>query len=238
MPSPKTEKFYQDILDIFLQNNIPFMIGGTYAFTAYTGIYRATKDLDIITTKSNCLKVLALLRKKGFAAELLNPVWIGKVYHDEDFIDIIFAERNDSYHVTSEWFGLTRTSRIFDRDILLMPVEYMISTKAYVQFRDKYDGSDITYLLLKYADTLDWKILTHHLKKHWQLLFAHLLLFTFVFPSESHHIPSWVMQEYKKMIQQLITHPPPQGKIIQGHLISYEYACAIKEWKYNPIRAL
>lgn len=235
MPSPKSEKFYQDILDILIQGNIPFMVGGTYAFNAYTGMSRETKDLDVITTKSNCLKILKLLRKQEYAAEMLDPVWIGKVYHDEDFIDLIFAERNGSYQVTSSWFDLAKPHRMFGRDVLLMPIEYMISTKVYVQFRDKYDGSDINYLLLKYATDIDWKVLTEQIGVHWQLLFAHLILFTFVFPSKSHTIPSWVMEKYIEEAKKIVTHPPPKGKVTQGQLISYEYVCAIQNWNYKPL---
>lgn len=233
MPSPKAEKFYQEILDILIAEKIPFMVGGTYAFTAYTGIMRETKDLDLITTKENTLKALQLLGEKGFATELLDPLWIGKIYHDDIFIDIIFAERNNIYQVTKPWFENPRFATVMHRKLQLMPLEYMISTKAYVAFREKYDGSDINYLLLQHATKINWDLLVARMKPDWQLLFMHLIMFMYVFPSAKETIPPWVIQKYVQKLQDFL---PIQvdKKITKGHLISYEYVYAIEKLGFVP----
>ena len=235
MQLTKAETFYSKVLDLLLASKIPFMIGGTYAFNSYTGITRETKDMDIITTKRYALQILKLVQKHGFGTELLNPVWIGKIYHDDYFMDVIFAERNNIYIVKPSWFDLVRKGIVLGRNVLLMPIEYMISTKAYVKFREKYDGSDINYLLLKYAKTIDWDVLTRQVAPHWQLLFAHLMMFAFVFPSRRKTIPDWVITNYIDQTKQFFAENPTDAKITLGHLISYEYAWAIDNWEYKPI---
>ena len=233
MSNSPAEIFYTEILDILLRSSIPFMVGGTYAFNAYTGITRATKDIDIITTKTYCLQILKLLQKKGFAVELLDDIWIGKVYHDDFFVDIIFAERNNVYQVKPSWFDLARPGTVLGKKVMLLPIEYMISTKVYVKFREKYDGSDINYLLLQYAKDIDWQVLTQQVAIHWQLLFVHLVMFGFVFPSARDTIPSWVIKKYSEQTQTFFSQTTTD-KITHGHLISYEYQWAINNWHYKP----
>lgn len=211
------------------------MIGGTYAFHAYTGIQRETKDIDLITTKTNCKKILSLFKKQGYATEILDAKWLGKIYHNDNFVDVIFAERNGIYKVKNSWFQLVRKGNVLGKIVPLMPLEYMISTKAYVKFREKYDGSDINYLLLQYAKEINWQVLTRQVSPHWQLLFAHILMFAFVFPSEKNSIPSWVVKLYLKKAHEYFSLSPPQERITRGHLISYEYAWAIEKWEYKPV---
>lgn len=235
MQSTQAEKFYHHVLDTLLASTIPFMVGGTYAFNAYTGMLRETKDIDLITTKANCKRILSLFRKQGYATEILDAMWIGKIYHKDNFVDVIFAERNGVYKVNNSWFELIRKGQVLGREVPLMPIEYMISTKVYVQFREKYDGSDINYLLLQYAKEIDWITLTRQIAPHWQLLFAHLLFFTFVFPSKRNTIPSWVIKMYIRNLQECFSQPPPNTRITKGHLISYEYAWAINQLDYQPL---
>lgn len=235
MDTKQAEKFYRHVLDVLKKSAIPFMVGGTYAFNAYTGITRETKDIDLITTKANCKRILSLFKKEGYATELLDPVWIGKIYHNDNFVDVIFAERNGIYKVKNSWFELARSGKVLGRKVDLMPLEFMISTKIYVKFREKYDGSDINYLLLQYAKKINWHVLTRQVATHWQLLFSHLLMFAFVFPSEKNAIPPWVIKNYLKKTQDYFSQPPLNLHITRGHLISYEYSWAIDKWDYKPV---
>lgn len=229
----QAEAFYQTVLDVLIQAGIPFMVGGTYGFCAYADMTRASKDLDIFVTKKDHKKILTLLRKADFATELLDPMWIGKVYHEEAFVDIIFAERHGLYSVDTTWLTHAHKKTVLGRKVLLMPLEQIIRTKCYVEFRDKYDGSDIAILLLLYGKELDWQWLVDSIDKHWQLLFAHLLNFTFIFPRERNSIPHWVIQKYTKATEDLFATPVNKKKITKGLLISYEYAIAIEKWGYK-----
>lgn len=47
LDSPESEAFYADAIRELLRVRIPFLVAGTFAVSAYTGISRATKDLDI-----------------------------------------------------------------------------------------------------------------------------------------------------------------------------------------------
>lgn len=61
----RAEEFYGMLIDLLLESKVPFMIGGTYAFTAYTGIERTTKDMDFCCTFEDYPKILRIISEAG-----------------------------------------------------------------------------------------------------------------------------------------------------------------------------
>jgi hypothetical protein len=57
-PSVEAEAFYAAALRELEKFGVPFLLGGTYAVSAYTGITRATKDLDIFCKPGDCARIL------------------------------------------------------------------------------------------------------------------------------------------------------------------------------------
>ncbi len=217
------------------------MVAGTYAFTAYTGIERPTKDFDIMTAHEDYPALLKAATEAGYRTELLDPNWIAKIYQDresEPFVDIVFSERNGLHRVSSSWFPHTRTGKVLEREVALMPVEEMIRSKAYIQFKDKYDGADVIHLILLYGKSLDWQFLLTSMNPHWQLLFAHILNFCFVYPSERDAIPQWVINELVSRTQREFSTAPPEEKISRGLLISSQYSVGIEKWGFKPVHKL
>jgi hypothetical protein len=52
-PSALAEAFYAEAVHELSKLGLPFLLAGTYALSAYTGITRATKDLDILCKPSD-----------------------------------------------------------------------------------------------------------------------------------------------------------------------------------------
>jgi hypothetical protein len=49
---------------------LPFLFAGTYALSVYTGIVRATKDLDILCKPSDYPRILQRFKSLGYAVEI------------------------------------------------------------------------------------------------------------------------------------------------------------------------
>ena len=58
-PPPEAEDFYRESLGLLAESGIPFMLSGTYAVSAYTGIVRPTKDLDVFCKAGDYPSILA-----------------------------------------------------------------------------------------------------------------------------------------------------------------------------------
>src|SRR6266487_4962667 len=90
-PSALAEAFYAEALRELSKLGLPFLLAGTYALSAYTGITRATKDLDILCKPSDYPRILDRFKSLGYAIEVEDERWIAKIFRSEHFFDVIFA---------------------------------------------------------------------------------------------------------------------------------------------------
>src|SRR5262249_8250122 len=98
-PSTEAETFYAEVLAELANFGVPFLVAGTYAVRAYTGITRATKDLDIFCKPSDGARILAHFKELGYAIEVEDERWLGKVFKGPYFFDVIFASWHGSMPV-------------------------------------------------------------------------------------------------------------------------------------------
>jgi hypothetical protein len=67
---------------------VPYVVSGAFALQVHTGIWRATKDLDLFLTPEDVPAALRCLRKNGFRCEVKDPVWLHKAHRHGFFIDL------------------------------------------------------------------------------------------------------------------------------------------------------
>jgi hypothetical protein len=175
-------------------SRVPFLVAGAYALFEYTGIFRDTKDLDLFLRERDLFDAFRVLEDAGFRAELTDPVWLGKAWQGEWFVDLIFSSGNGLAVVDDLWFANGRPGRVMDVEVLLAPPEEMIWSKSFVLERERYDGADVNHLLHACGGTLDWERLLLRFDRYWEVLFSHLLLFQFAFPASRSIVPAWVIE--------------------------------------------
>jgi hypothetical protein len=234
---PKTCEFYRMAMQALNEAQIPFLVGGAYAFQRYTGISRHTKDFDIFVKPEDSERVLELLGQNGCETEMTFSHWLGKAYCGDLYVDVIFRSGNGVAEVDDEWFDNAMSDDVLGIPVKLSPAEEMIWTKAFVQERERYDGADIAHLLRAWSEKMDWKRLLRRFGPYWRVLFGHLVLFGFVYPGERDKVPTWVMNELMGRLQRELAKPAPKTRITRGTLISrQQYLIDIDEWDYKDIR--
>ena len=139
--APGTFRFYQHALRIMTASRVPYLVGGAYGFACYTGIARHTKDLDLFVRRQDIDATLAAFRAGGYKAEIVFAHWLGKAYHDGDFVDIIFNSGNGACPADDSWFEHAVPGIVLGHHVQLMPVEEMIWQKAYIMERERYELS-------------------------------------------------------------------------------------------------
>jgi len=234
---PRTLQFYRRVLRELTEAGIDFLVGGGYAFERYLGIGRLVKDLDLFLRADDVQKALEHLRQHlGCDTELTFPHWLGKVRKRGNHVDFIFNAGNGVCSVDDDWFNYAVPSRVLDVPVLLCPVEEMIWSKAFVMERERYDGADVAHLLHACAGSLDWDRLRQRFGKHWRILFAHLTLFGFIYPSERRRIPEAVMRECMRLLEHEMRHATSR-KICRGTLTSRaQYLVDLELWGYEDAR--
>jgi len=229
-------RFYRRVLRELNAAGIEFVVGGGYALERHLGIGRPTKDLDLFLRAGDAHAALDHFRTLGFAAELAFPHWLAKIMRRDDQVDLIFNAGNGVCPVDDDWFRNAVPSRVLGVPVALSPVEEMIWSKAFVMERERYDGADVLHLLNACAETLDWSRLTRRFGRHWRVLFAHLTMFGFVYPSERRRIPEEVMRQCAHFLD-LELRCAPVRRICRGTLTSRaQYLVDIERWGYEDAR--
>lgn len=219
---PAILAFYRQVLQSLNAANLPFLVGGAYAFNHYAHINRLTKDLDLFIRRGDFERISEALLTFGYETELTHPHWLGKIHFQDTYIDLIFSSGNGVAIVDDAWFEHAGEAEVLGIPVRICPAEEIIWSKAYVMERERYDGADIVHLLHACGKQLDWPRLLGRFGPHWRILLSHLTLFGFIYPSYRDCIPVWVMDELIGKLRQECHAPPPQENICQGTLLSRE----------------
>ncbi len=224
-------------IDRFTETGVSFLVGGAYAYGAYTGIYRDTKDLDLFVRKSDALHALEVLEKDGWRTERTHEVWLYKAFKGEWFVDIIFSSGNGIAAVDDEWFEYASTGSVFDREVLLVPPEEMIWSKAFVLERERFDGADVAHIFHGCARRMDWVRLLRRFDRYWEVLLAQVMLFRFAYPCQRNAIPDQVMFLLIERARESVREGDWTERICRGDLLSsVNYEVDVRDWGYTSGR--
>lgn len=233
----RAHAFYLRTLALLADAGIPFLVGGAYALTYYTGIERHTKDLDVFVRREHYGDVERALAGAGIPTELTFPHWLGKASCEHGEIDVIFSSGNGLSEVDAAWFENSAVGPVLGVEVRVCPPEEMIWSKAFITERERYDGADIMHLLLACAERLDWRRLLERFDGHWRVLFSYLGLFGFVYPSERARIPAWVMSDLIERLSRELHAPPSTRRVCQGTLLSrQQYLTDVGQWGFEDAR--
>ena len=233
---PDADQFYADGLRLLADSGIPFLVAGTFAVNCYTGINRATKDLDIFCKAGDFPRILLHCKERGLETAIEDERWLAKVKRDGCFFDVIFSSPSAVITVTDHWLQESHPAEIYGVPVQLTPPTEMIWSKALLQNRHRYDGADIAHLILRQHERIDWKRLLTHMEQYWEVLLIHLLNFRFIYPSERNTIPRWLMDELLLRTQRQADLPLPQTKVCRGRLFSPDdYRIDISEWGFADV---
>lgn len=233
----EAQEFYRRVMDTLQAGGIDFLVGGAYAFTPYTGIERSTKDFDVFVRQSESTRALDVLRDAGLQTELTFPHWLGKVFHDRDFMDIIFNSGNGVTPVDEGWFTHAAHGEVLGLQVKLAPAEEMLWSKSFVMERERYDGADVIHILRSRAERLDWDRLLARFGDRWRVLLANLILFGYVYPAERDRIPAAVMRVLLDRAAAELDSSADVGRLCQGTTVSrQQYLPDTIEWGYTDGR--
>ncbi|MBA2664231.1 MAG: nucleotidyltransferase [Bradymonadaceae bacterium] len=234
---PQAADFYRQVLEILQREQLPFLVGGAFALTCYTDVCRYTKDLDLFVRQSDVPRMLKAMEKEGFVTEMTSPVWIAKVFREGESIDLIFNSGNGLASVDDQWFARSVPQQMLGIEALVLAPEEFIWSKAFIMERERFDGADIAHTLLAQADQLDWDHLLDLFDEHWRVLFSHLVLFGYIYPSERQRIPNRVILEMLTRQVDEASEAAPEERLCQGTLLSRtQYRIDIDQWGFEDAR--
>lgn len=236
MSFEKAEDFYTESLRILKEAGIPFLVGGTIAVNSYTGINRATKDMDVFCKASHYPGIIHIFSDLGYSIRIEDERWIAKVLDGNFFFDVIFNSANAMVPVTDQWFRESQLATLFDIEVNLLPPTELIWSKVFVQDRYKFDGSDVAHLVLVEHERINWERILAYAEQYWEVLLIHILNFRFIYPAERERVPRWLLDELLARLQKQINLPTPETRVCRGRLFSRsDYAVDITQWGFADV---
>jgi hypothetical protein len=213
--------FYRDAMEVLNRANVPFLVGGAFAFIHQAGIDKSTKDLDVFARPGDVQRLLEASAAAGYETELVFSHWLAKIRSPEGFIDVIFSSGNGIATVDDGWFEHATAGEVLSVAVKIAPPEETIWSKAFVMERERFDGADVSHLILALGERLDWSRMLDRFGPHWRVLLAHLVLFGFIYPSTRSRVPDWVMRELLQRIDAEVGSPDPTEAVCYGTLLSW-----------------
>ena len=202
---------------------MPFLVGGAYAFARYTGIERHTKDFDVFIRREDFRTAKKVFESAGYkiGADVSALARQGVQRRRLHRSDLQRRQRRGGGR-RAAGSSTPSTASVFDVDVKLIPAEEMIWSKGLIMERERFDGADVAHVIHAVGDRSSTgagsSIAT---RIYWRALYAHLVLFGFIYPSERSQVPAWVMDELaQRVARRDAAAGNAQEKICYGTIIS------------------
>jgi hypothetical protein len=201
----------------------------------HTGICRFTKDLDVFLTAENVSRALSLLTERGFHCEVCDPVWLAKAHRDGFFVDLITGMSNGVIVVEDSWIQRAQPAVVHEVQTRVLAPEELVASKLFVAMRERFDGADIAHVIYGTYGTFNWDREMELVGEHWQMLLWSLMLFNYVYPAQSHYVPSAVWQELLRRFHETLDRSDSSARF-RGSLVDEKmFAIDVSEWGLDNI---
>jgi hypothetical protein len=229
------EDLFRKVLQRLTLEQVPFVVAGAFAMREHTGICRFTKDLDLFLPAEHVPAALRILQREGFRCEIPDPVWLAKAHQGEFFVDLISGMSNAVVIVDSSWMDRGIPITLFGVPCHVLAPEELIASKLFVTRRERFDGADIAHILFSSGKKLDWGRLLDLSGEHWEILLWSLILFQYVYPAHSDHIPGAIWDLLLDRLRQRLANPDPRSPF-RGSLIDPNmFAIDVNEWGMEDV---
>jgi hypothetical protein len=223
-------RLFREVLELMNARRVPYVISGAFALQKHTGIWRDTKDLDLFLEARHVPAALQYLKEDGFHCEICDPVWLAKAHRDDFFVDLITGMSNAVIVVDASWIERGSATTAVGVPTRVLAAEELIASKLFVTRRERFDGADVCHVVHGTRGQLDWQRLLYLVGKHWEVLFWSLVLFHYIYPADTEHVPRSIWDDLVARFRHELDHPNPDAPF-RGSLIDENmFAIDVNEW--------
>jgi hypothetical protein len=243
---PEAEReVYRSALETLNRAGVPYVVSGLYAIHVYTGVYRETKDLDLLMEPAVVVDAARALKAEGFAVKLEDAHWLAKALKGAQ-VDLIYGMGNGIGFIDSDWYANSRPAILAATPVRVAPPEELLWHRLFIGERHRFDMADVVHLILHLGQDLDWDRLMVRVGDDWRLLASQLHFFDYVYPGHRDRIPDEVRERLRDLNGGSGTGPVGHGTttdgaaaapVCRGTMLSrYSFAIDVNEWGFEDAR--
>jgi hypothetical protein len=222
---------FREVLTALEEKHVSYAVSGAFALRQHTGICRLTKDLDLFMTACTCIRILPYLRERGFACEVVDPVWLAKAHKGDFFVDLITGMSNGVLNVEDSWIERASPAVVHGIKTRVLAPEELVASKVFVTRRERFDGADIAHIIYGTYPNFDWNRELELIGEHWEMLLWSLMLFRYVYPAQTYYVPDSIWKNLLQRLESEIANPDPKATF-RGSLVDENmFAIDLKEWR-------
>ena len=196
----KEREVYKLALGTLNRAGVPYVVSGLYAIHAYTGVYRQTKDLDLLLEPDVVVEAAEALKPAGFTVKLEDAHWLAKALMDGVQVDLIYGMANGLGFIDRPWYEHSRPGILAGTTVRVSPPEELIWHRLFIGERHRFDMADVVHLILHRGHELNWERLLGRVGGDWRLLLSQLHFFDYVYPEHRDRIPAGVRIELQERV--------------------------------------
>jgi hypothetical protein len=185
----RERRVYREALEALNGAAIPYVVSGLYAIHHYTGVYRETKDLDLLLVPDQVVTAAETLRTVDFDVSLKEDHWLAQAFRDGAQVDLIFGMANGLAFIDDAWYRNSRPAILAAAPVRVAPPEDLIWHRLFIGERHRFDMADVAHLILHRGPELDWDRLTARVGADWRLLLSQIHFFDFAYPGHRDRVP-------------------------------------------------
>ena len=236
---PQEERaLYKKALTTLNAAGIPYVVAGAYGIYAHTGIYRETKDLDLLVEPQHVDPAMHHFREAGLVTRLEQPVWLAKATSEPHFVDVIFGIGNGLGVIDSDWYRYSTPGILAATPVRIAPAEELLWHRLFISERHRQDMADIVHLIVCKGTALDWRRILQRTGEHWPLLLAQAQMFNYVYPEIRSGIPGWVWDDLLSRAAADRHRRRTDERVTRGTLVSrFSFSIDVHEWEFRDLGA-
>ena len=224
--------------DAWSGRGFPFLVGGAYAFARYTGIERFTKDFDVFVRPEDLDRLLGVLARRRLP--------------DRANVQALAGEGVRRRRLPRPDLQLGQRRRARGRRLVRprrrrrgpRPAREAGGARGDDLVEELHHGARAVRRRRRGAPPArrapsrsTGRGCVSRFGGYWRVLFSHLVLFGFIYPSERARIPLWVMEQLTERLASELRTSPPAEPVCQGTILSrQQYLPDVERWGYIDAR--
>lgn len=191
--APRQKKWFARALQALNDEGVHFLVAGGFGLWYHTGLWRGTKDMDVVILPDHRETAIEAICNAGFGDmfhdEPYDRDWIFRSVREGVIVDLIWRLANKEDDIDPSWFRRSVPAELLGSQVRIVSAADMCWMKLFVFQLKRCDWPDIINIIRGTQGNLDWEHLLHEVGPHWRLLCALVDIYDWLCPPERHFIP-------------------------------------------------